>query len=177
MIKDILNDILLASKESPANLYERLIKERLQLALKSYYSDLTSKFNTYLDEADKNLIRTVKKLNKYEDWMTFEENISKLSTIPVKSIEQLSRYINSIHSHDLVTQMMDDKSTNIFEIQLFEGTLMLQIIDDSIKYKFIPSEEFSKAILDTVLSKKSLLVNELDKKLQRILQKAYKDVL
>lgn len=64
MIKDILNDILLASKESPANLYERLIKERLQLALKSYYSDLTSKFNTYLDEADKNLIRTVKKLNK-----------------------------------------------------------------------------------------------------------------
>lgn len=109
--------------------------------------------------------------------MTFEENISKLSTIPVKSIEQLSRYINSIHSHDLVTQMMDDKSTNIFEIQLFEGTLMLQIIDDSIKYKFIPSEEFSKAILDTVLSKKSLLVNELDKKLQRILQKAYKDVL
>lgn len=64
MIKDILSDILLASKESPANLYERLIKERLQLALKSYYSDLTSKFNTYLDEADKNLIRTVKKLNK-----------------------------------------------------------------------------------------------------------------
>ena len=64
MIKDILNDILLASKGSPANLYERLIKERLQLALKSYYSDLTSKFNTYLDEADKNLIRTVKKLNK-----------------------------------------------------------------------------------------------------------------
>ena len=64
MIKDILNDILLASKESPANLYERLIKERLQLALKSYYSDLTLKFNTYLDEADKNLIRTVKKLNK-----------------------------------------------------------------------------------------------------------------
>ena len=109
--------------------------------------------------------------------MTFEENISKLSTIPVKSIEQLSRYINSIHSHDLVTQMMDDKSINIFEIQLFEGTLMLQIIDDNIKYKFIPSEEFSKAILDTVLSKKSLLVNELDKKLQRILQKAYKDVL
>lgn len=109
--------------------------------------------------------------------MTFEENISKLSAIPVKSIEQLSRYINSIHSHDLVTQMMDDKSANIFEIQLFEGTLMLQIIDDSIKYKFIPSEEFSKTILDTVLSKKSLLVNELDKKLQRILQKAYKDVL
>ena len=109
--------------------------------------------------------------------MTFEENISKLSTIPVKSIAQLSRYINSIHSHDLVTQMMDDKSINIFEIQLFEGTLMLQIIDDNIKYKFIPSEEFSKAILDTVLSKKSLLVNELDKKLQRILQKAYKDVL
>lgn len=109
--------------------------------------------------------------------MTFEENISKLSTIPVKSIEQLSRYINSIHSHDLVTQMMDDKSTNIFEIQLFEGTLMLQLIDDNIKYKFIPNEEFSKVILDTILSKKSLLVNELDKKLQRILQKAYKDVL
>lgn len=109
--------------------------------------------------------------------MTFEENISKLSTIPVKSIEQLSRYINSIHSHDLVTQMMDDKSTNIFEIQLFEGTLMLQVIDDSIKYKFIPNEEFSKVILDTILSKKSLLVNDLDKKLQRILQKAYKDVL
>ena len=109
--------------------------------------------------------------------MTFEENISKLSTIPVKSIEQLSRYINSIHSHDLVTQMMDDKSTNIFEIQLFEGTLMLQVIDDNIKYKFIPNEEFSKVILDTILSKKSVLVKDLDKKLQRILQKAYKDVL
>ena len=106
----------------------------------------------------------------------FEKDLSTLSTIPEKSINHLSDYINCIHSHSVVTQLVDAKS-NIIDIEIFEGTIRLQLVDDEIKYKFIPNEKFETMLVNTITTKKSLLVDKLEEKLKSVLSSAYKDVL
>lgn len=51
MIVDIINEIKEFSKEPKEKLFERLIQERLQLAVESYYSDLNSKFDYYYNKS------------------------------------------------------------------------------------------------------------------------------
>lgn len=63
-IVDIINEIKNASIENPQSLFARLIQERLQLALKSYYTDLINKSNTFENQAETNTIRVMRKLIK-----------------------------------------------------------------------------------------------------------------
>lgn len=108
--------------------------------------------------------------------MTFIENLSTLTTLSKKSLTHLSDYIQCVHSHDIATQMVSELD-NVYEVKLFEGTLLIQVIDDVVHYKFIPNEEFSKIVVDTILTKKSKLVSDATEKLKKVLTKAYKDVL
>lgn len=62
MIIDCINDIKKASNENSQELFARLINDRLQLALKSYYDDLSSKFNMFENQAETNSTRVLKKL-------------------------------------------------------------------------------------------------------------------
>lgn len=64
MIEDCINDIKVARKESPSKLFARLVNDRLQLALKSYYSDLTNKFGIFESQSEKNASKVMKKLIK-----------------------------------------------------------------------------------------------------------------
>ena len=107
--------------------------------------------------------------------MTFEKKLSTLSTISENSLKHLGNYIQYVHSHEVATQMMESK--NIYELPTFEGKIVIQVIDDVVNYKFIPSHKFSKIINNTILSKQSLLVDDMTKKLKNTLTKAYKNVL
>lgn len=62
MIKDIISDIKVAAKENKHDLFTRLIDERLQLALKTYYKDLNSKFEQYTNYIETNTLLAAKKL-------------------------------------------------------------------------------------------------------------------
>ena len=105
-----------------------------------------------------------------------EENVSALTTLPEDLVKYIGKYMPYIHSHSIATQIIE-KGGDIFELELFEGTLMLMLENDNVKYKFIPNDDFSKVIVETILNKKSLLVDGLSDKIKRILEKAYKDVL
>ena len=65
MLETILNDIKEASKETPSQLYIRLIRERLDVALVSYYHDITLKTNYYENITEsKDILKVVKKVIK-----------------------------------------------------------------------------------------------------------------
>lgn len=108
--------------------------------------------------------------------MELDKNLSTLTSLPEETIGYLNKYLKYIHSHEIATQAIE-KGGNIFELQLFEGTLLLQVEDDNVKYKFIPSEDFNEIVVDTILNKKSLLISDMTDKLKYLLSKAYKDVL
>lgn len=63
MILRIIEDIKNSYKETPQQLYSRLIKERLELALKSYYHDIDLKAS-YVINSGKDSLSIMKKVIK-----------------------------------------------------------------------------------------------------------------
>lgn len=107
--------------------------------------------------------------------MSLEKKLSVLTTIPEKNLQKLASYIDAVHSHDVATQLVEDDS--VFELSTFEGTLYITLEDDIVKYKFIPNENFSKIIKSTLITKKSLLIEQVSKKLKESLMHWRKELL
>ena len=106
-----------------------------------------------------------------------ENKLSTLSTIPEKALVKLREYLNRVHSHDVVTQLIEDK--DLIELDIFEGTLYITVdkINDTIKYKFIPNDEFNKIITKSIVEEESLLIAEVSTKLKSALVNTYKDLI
>lgn len=64
MLVDLIKELESLKVESPTKLFERLVSERLDMALKSYYSDLSSKYDYYARMIENDEIRTIKRLLK-----------------------------------------------------------------------------------------------------------------
>lgn len=105
-----------------------------------------------------------------------EENISAVTSLPENLVKNLSKYMPYIHSHSIATQLLSNND-NVFELEIFEGTIMIKLENDTIEYKFIPNESFAQVVRETILSNKSLLVDGISNKIKKLLEKAYKDVL
>ena len=102
-------------------------------------------------------------------------DINKLTTIPTSTLKDLQRSIYMIQSDEVVAQIKNDKV--ILELETFEGTIYISIVDDNIKYKFIPSDKFNEIIYNSIKTKESLLVKNAEEKIKEILIKTYKDIL
>ena len=107
--------------------------------------------------------------------MKLNKKISLLTTIPKDAIDNISDYISFVHSHDICTQLKE--GVEYIKLDLFEGNLYISIdSDDNVHYKFIPSEDFDKLVVNTILSKESTLVNTATAKLKSLLTNTYKDL-
>ncbi len=107
---------------------------------------------------------------------SFEENISTLSTISVDNINKVKRYMQSIQSHEIVTHLVKENKGPV-EIPLMEGKLLLTVDNDVISYKFIPNKEFEEIIINSFVTKKSLLVSNATSRLSHAFENIYKDIL
>lgn len=107
--------------------------------------------------------------------MDFKENLSKLTTIPSESINKLSKYINLIHSNNALESLLS--GSDIIEVDIFEGKLIMKLDEDTLHYKFIPSDEFNKLMVDTITNKQSKLVTALSDRVKNTLINWRKDLL
>ena len=107
--------------------------------------------------------------------MELNKKISTLSTIPEWAIDKFQKYINLVHSHDIVEQIFENK--DVFEIDLWEGKLYIKLEDDALKYKFIPSEDFNEIVKTSIIKKKSRLVDSVTDKLKTAITNTYKDII
>lgn len=109
--------------------------------------------------------------------ISLENKLSTLSTIPEKALVKLHSYINRVHSHDIVTQVIENK--DLIELEIFEGTLYISIDreTDSVKYKFIPNDEFNKLVVKSIVDEDSVLISEVSAKLKNALVNTYKDLI
>ena len=65
----------------------------------------------------------------------------------------------------------------ISEIDLGFGTLLIKLEDDSVKYKFIPSNALETNIKETVTKKKNPLIAAVDSSLVQKIEHCYKELL
>ena len=103
------------------------------------------------------------------------EKSSALSGVSIKALSKLKNYINMIHSDDIYLDMRDGKS--VFEIDTFEGTILIKHENNEIKYKFIPSAEFNKLVANTIETRTSSLVKSLDSSVVNAMSNIYENLL
>ena len=64
MLQDIIDEIKMTKRERPSELLERLIKERLQLAVINYYADLSRKLESYTPAIEYDVVCVARRLIK-----------------------------------------------------------------------------------------------------------------
>lgn len=102
-------------------------------------------------------------------------DISTLTNIPFYILNELSdKSILSI-SHSVYEGLLENEP--LTEIDIGIGTLYIKLEDANIKYKFIPSKKLEKEVAETISSKQSPLVKEVDDSFRSKIDYAYKKLL
>lgn len=108
--------------------------------------------------------------------MTFNliDDLSTLTTIPSGTLNKLADKVSYIICNNLEESVLN--SDNIMELNVGIGTLILSIEDNSLEYKFIPSQKLETSIVNTIKNKKNPLETTLEKSLVSRILNAYKDM-
>lgn len=99
-------------------------------------------------------------------------DIAVLSSLTQVDVKRLSSLCCDLICNDV----LEDTET-ITSIDIGIGTLHIQALDGGIKYKFVPSLELDKSLIDCLKSVKSPLVNKLESSVSEVLVHSYKDLL
>lgn len=103
------------------------------------------------------------------------KDIATLTTIPENSLEKLAEKAVFCISSGVEETIL--KQESIVEVDLGFGTLNIELKTDTVRYKFIPNEKLENAIIDTVVNKRNLLQDKLEKTLVDRVVGTYKDLI
>lgn len=103
------------------------------------------------------------------------EDLVKVTTIQKATLDRLCNISIDCIGHSLYESI--NNSDNITEITLGIGTLLMKLEDDSISYKFIPSNKLENTLIDVAQKKESPLTKAVEKSIVDKIEKTYKDLL
>ena len=103
------------------------------------------------------------------------KDMSTLTTISEKSLHELMKK----EEYCIVSAIFENMKNNevLTELDIGIGKLLVKIENNSIKYKFIPSESLEHAIVNSYKHDKCVLVDKLNKSLVERITNTYKDIL
>ena len=102
-------------------------------------------------------------------------DLAILTTIPVNSLQKLKEKELYIICNDVEESLLQNK--RITEINIGWGTLIIEVEENSINYKFVPSSKLEKNLISTIINKKNPLTNAIEDALANRIVKTYKDML
>ena len=106
---------------------------------------------------------------------TLIKDIATLTTIPELNIQKLSNIAVKCISHTIAEAVRENEDTCIEDIGI--GNLIIDISEDELKFKFIPSQQLQTAILNSIKKNESDLVIDIKKILQDKIMNVYKNLL
>lgn len=101
-------------------------------------------------------------------------DLAILTSIPQDTLDKLTEKSIWCIGHDFYESILGNQ--NISEIDIGIGKLIISDEEDSIKYKFIPSDNLEKTLLDISLTHKEPLQVILEKWLCSKITNTYKDI-
>lgn len=101
--------------------------------------------------------------------------ISTLTTIKQESLDKLFKLVSWCISDGIEQSLLKDENTT--ELNLGFGKLLISVVDNNIKYKFLPSSDLEKGIIDTAIYGKNPLKANIDKQLVNNITNIYKELL
>ena len=102
------------------------------------------------------------------------KNLNTITTIPTQTIRKLFEKLSWISCEAVEESILS--GDNLAEIDVGLGTIITQITDEEILYKFVPSKTFESNVRETVINKKNPMVDILEKTFADRFIKTYKDL-
>lgn len=103
------------------------------------------------------------------------EDIAKITTIPVTSLQKLANKANFCICNCVEETKLNSKS--LTEINIGIGILSVNVVDNNIEYRFTPNKKFEESIRTTLIEGKNPLIELADDTLVSKLLHTYKDIL
>lgn len=103
------------------------------------------------------------------------EDLSKITTISTNNLNKLidkSMWCICDYIEELITS-----KNNVLEINIGIGTLIISILDNQIKYKFIPNAKLENSIRETIINEYNPLKLTIEKTLVNKITNTYKDLI
>lgn len=101
---------------------------------------------------------------------------SSLTNLPVSFLTQLYKLNMLVISNELHTQILQKMPVKKVSLGTF-GEVRIQLENNNLTYKFIPSDEFNHVIRTTIIEDKDLLQDTLEEKLVRKIYNNYSDFI
>ena len=102
------------------------------------------------------------------------EDLSATSNIPLNLLQKLNQQSIWNICHSVEETVLS--GNNIIDINIGIGILYIGIIDDNIKYKFIPNTKLEDNLKSTILNNKCPLEAKLEESFSDKMIRAYKDL-
>lgn len=102
------------------------------------------------------------------------EDISNITTIPVADLNKVARKGELCICHRVSEGVAAGES--VTNIDVFFGNLLIKVTEEGVRYKFIPSKEFDRAVKNVVDKGEDPLISQLESAVVTTMLKAYKDL-
>lgn len=101
-------------------------------------------------------------------------DLSTLTTIQTNSLDKLFNKCKMLICDYIVQDNLCKTNTTSIDIGI--GTVVINMQDHELNYKFIPSNDLEDMLVECIKTKNSPLVNTIEKTLSDRITKAYKDL-
>jgi hypothetical protein len=104
------------------------------------------------------------------------DDISTLSTIPYTTLTKTSKLAAYCICNAVEEASYSEEGAVVYA-NIGIGTLAIQVLDEKVKYQFIPSKLLSKGVADTLIDGKNPLTSEIESTVGEQFAYKYKDLL
>ena len=103
------------------------------------------------------------------------EDVSVLTNVSTKTLDKFINISTACIGHAVHESCCEKSNISIIDIGIRE--LHIKIDDCEIRYKFVPSKELEKTLIQTVTTKNSPIISKLNENLQEKIDKTYKELI
>ncbi len=107
--------------------------------------------------------------------MKITEDVSKITGLPYSYLNRIMERIQDCICYNVQTDLKN--CINICSVDINIGQLIIQIMDNEIKYKFIPSTGFEQDLIDTIQKGECPLISKLENNLSEKVLSTYQDLM
>lgn len=104
--------------------------------------------------------------------LNLKKDLSTLTTVEEKVFAKLLQKVEWCINDAVESALLNNEDTINIDTGL--GTLIIKFDDSNIKYKFIPTKQFEKSLLNTIVNERNDLKLNLESSLVSKLQNVYK---
>ena len=103
------------------------------------------------------------------------EDIATLTDVSVTTLKKFLNVSNFVIGHAVHESMCEHKDLTTLDLGV--GQLDIKVDENRIYYRFTPSKELEKTLIQTITTNTSPMILKLDNKLQEKIDRAYKELL